>query len=593
MDNSDTVPAGAPAAPLARTRLALLPWRLVLYAVAALLLAQAVPLSWGVVVLVLLALAELVEWRAAQPLLARQATDSAAERRYVHLHLATAGAGAFAITLVWLAVGPPAAMALLAAAFASGVLTAYHLPTTGLLRQAVYGVSALIPALGDALLADGGPVSPFMALPLPVLLGTGGALLIARAAGRIGHAAREHEAHLASARAAAEERARAESRLVATISHELRTPLNGILGMVQTLLRTDLSPEQRHQVEVIAESGRTLNTLLNDLLDFARLEAGRLAISPVEEDLFRSIEHIRQLYAPMAREKGVTLDVKMAPGVPSRLVFDAVRVRQCLANLVANALKFTSEGSVTVTVSAEPAGREPDGRARYRVIITVSDTGIGIPPDKLPRLFQPFSQVDGSIERRYGGTGLGLAITRQLAVAMGGTVEVESTPGKGSTFCFSFVAPAVGTAEEPRGEAVRLAGRRVLVADDVETNRMVMRLFLQAQGMETVEATDGEEALQKLAGACFDAALIDLNMPGVSGADIARRIRCSEVGQPDLPLVAVTADSATGEVDLGPEGFDSVVQKPIDPRELQAALRRALRCRHGAEPGPSDKPSHP
>lgn len=253
-------------------------------------------------------------------------------------------------------------------------------------------------------------------------------------------------------------------------------------------------------------------------------------------------------------------------------------LRQCLANLVSNAMKFTEEGSVTVSVSATPAEPGPDGTDRWQVICEFADTGVGIGRDEQRGLFAPYAQADESIARRYGGTGLGLSITRSLADAMGGDVSVESAPGQGSTFRFRFLADAgAGTGREPGDEtAVRaLAARRVLVADDTQTNRMVIRLFLEPLGIETVEAEDGATALSALKRGGYDAALLDLDMPGMDGAELAARIRRGEAGQAELPLVAISGSAEP----RAPEGFDGYLAKPIDPGALRAALEAALAAR--------------
>ena len=272
------------------------------------------------------------------------------------------------------------------------------------------------------------------------------------------------------------------------------------------------------------------------------------------------------------------------PELPERLVFDAVRVRQCLSNLVSNAVKFTRSGSVRVTISCETCEPDPDRLPCYIITAVVEDTGIGISADRQTHLFQPYSQADGSISRRFGGTGLGLSITRQLAESMGGTVTLESTPGEGSVFRLTFAA---GNAVAAHGDQPHtavpsgLAEQRILIADDIETNRAVMRLFLQPLGVQVVEVADGTAALEALAGSKFDAALLDISMPGMGGTEIAARIRRGEGGRRDIPLLAVTADSVASSIDTSADGFDGVVIKPIDPRLLQNQLTGAILRRAG------------
>ena len=278
------------------------------------------------------------------------------------------------------------------------------------------------------------------------------------------------------------------------------------------------------------------------------------------------------------------------PEIPERLVFDPVRVRQCLSNLISNAIKFTESGSVRVAVTCEPRGLGPDGVPRYLITVIVADTGIGVPAGGLAQLFQPFSQADESIARRFGGIGLGLNITRQLAESMGGSITLESTSDEGSVFRLTFAADGTGDTGhvQPSDEAPPvLIDRRVLVVDDVESNRMVMRLFLRTLGVEVVEVADGLAALEALTQSRFDAAFLDLNMPGMGGAEIASRVRRGEAGRRGLPLLAFSADSAILGVETGAEGFDATIVKPVDLRQLQHTLTDAIRRRaQGHPPSP-------
>ncbi|HSF96097.1 MAG TPA: ATP-binding protein, partial [Thermohalobaculum sp.] len=412
-------------------------------------------------------------------------------------------------------------------------------------------------------------------------------LLLSYRSGRSYREGLKREADLARARDAAQKADRGKGTFLATVSHELRTPLNGMLGMTQTLLQSDLNPEQKAQVEVIAESGKALNALLTDILDFSKLEAGKLSIQPAEDNLRSIIDGLLRLYAPTAENKGLTLSATVLPTVPERLVFDAVRIRQCLSNLLSNAVKFTEAGGVHLQVRSEPAPGAPDGQERSLITVTVKDTGIGIAPDRQPFLFQPFSQADTSISRRFGGTGLGLSITRQLAESMGGTVSLHSIPGEGTEFQLSFLAtmaqiPASGA--KGRIAANDMSGHRVLVVDDVESNRMVMRLFLQPLGIEVIEAANAEAAFEALEHDNFDAVFLDLHLPGISGTEIARQLRREDSPHRDLPLIAVTADSSAPIDFMGPGGFDALIRKPVDHRDLQSTLFAATRGR-GPRPG--------
>jgi signal transduction histidine kinase len=334
-----------------------------------------------------------------------------------------------------------------------------------MLRQALFMGTAVGLALRDVMLAGDMSFQTLSAGLLPVLLLTAVVLPISRTRARTYRARLRHMRQLAEARDAAERDLAAKSSFIATVSHELRTPLNGVLGMAQTLLNTELTPGQRQQAEVISEAGRSLNTLLNDILDYSRLEAGKLAIKPSEEDPRLTAEHIARLYGVLAADKGIELRVTVEPEVPGRLMFDAVRVRQCLSNLVSNAIKFTASGSVRVTISSEACEPDEAGRPRYLVTVIVADTGTGIAADHQVHLFQPFSQGDASISRRYGGSGLGLSITRQLAESMGGAVMLESTPGTGSVFRLTFTAGGVAAAHGDQlgaDAASELAEQRVL-----------------------------------------------------------------------------------------------------------------------------------
>lgn len=583
---------------LARARIDGLVRRVTSYSFGAAIGVAFVPVLWAVLCLGLIAVAEFAEHRAARALLAADApgTGAAESRRASALaaaHIATASAVALALATIWVFTGPAAKvlpLSLLAIAVLYVTRAGYQVYGLMMLRQALYMGTAVAMTLRDLVLADSVTLQALGAGLLPVVLLAVVVLSISHTCARAyrGQLRRKHQ--LAEARDAAERDIAAKSSFIATISHELRTPLNGVLGMAQTLLSTALTPGQRQQVEVISESGRTLNTLLNDILDYAKLEAGKLAIEPKQEDPRLTAEHIARLYSVLAADKGIELQVTVEPEVPGRLVFDAVRVRQCLSNLVSNAIKFTGTGSVRVTISSEPREQDPAGLPRYLITAVVADTGIGIPADRHAHLFQPFSQADGSIARRYGGTGLGLSITRQLAESMGGSVTLESTPGEGSVFRLTFTAGGVAA---PRGDQSdadapsSLAEQRVLIADDIETNRVVMRLFLQPLGVRVVEVADGTAALCALAGGEFDAALLDINMPGMGGAEIAARIRRGEGGRADIPLLAVTADSAASGIDTGRDGFDGIVTKPIDPRQLQSTLIGAILRRARQRPARS------
>jgi hypothetical protein len=380
----------------------------------------------------------------------------------------------------------------------------------------------------------------------------------------------------------AEQATRLKSEFLANMSHEIRTPLNGVLGMAQVLAHGQLTPAQSDQVSVILDSGNTLMVLLNDILDLSKIEAGRMEVSAVAGDLRHKLSGLFKLHESRAQEKGVSVQMFVHPSVPSRLVFDPVRVRQCVGNLVSNAIKFTSHGEVMVVVTSEP-----DEFGQHTVTIHVSDTGCGIAADKIERVFESFAQEDGSTTRRFGGTGLGLSITRKLARMMGGDVSAVSQPGKGSVFTLTFKAgtsaPVVldfGARLLPapsQKTRVGLTDCRALVVDDNAINRRVARSFLEIHGLLIAEAGDGNEALDILSREKFDIVLMDIHMPGLDGAEAFKRLRTT--GNPNrlTPVIALTADSMHGDREkFLAKGFDGYVSKPIDERSLVTAITQTL-----------------
>ncbi|HVY87676.1 MAG TPA: ATP-binding protein [Hyphomonadaceae bacterium] len=401
------------------------------------------------------------------------------------------------------------------------------------------------------------------------------------------HQQKQQELALVEAKLQAEAATVAKSNFLASMSHEIRTPLNGILGMAQVLSSDTLTDTQKERVNVISESGQTLMALLNDVLDISKIEAGKLEITRVTGDLKLTVERVRQLFQTRAEERDLAVTLEVSDSLPRRLCYDPVRVRQCVGNLVSNAIKFTEHGRIGVRIGAEPAGEDS-----WRVRISVSDTGIGMDNETMARLFGAFTQADASISRRFGGTGLGLAITRQLARLMGGDVTVESRLGEGSVFHFTFAAKVgaaeanVEEAEEKAGAAKpapalrNVMGARVLLVDDNAVNRQVVKLFMTQLSPSIVEAVNGEEALARLSEQEFDIVLLDVHMPVMDGKEAIKRIRASNQSWRDIPVIALTADAMSGDKEryLG-MGMSDYISKPIDGRELAAKYVALLQGR--------------
>ena len=373
----------------------------------------------------------------------------------------------------------------------------------------------------------------------------------------------------------------AKSSFLANMSHEIRTPMNGILGMAQVLMLQDSSPEERlDYARTIYSSGQNLLTLLNDILDLSKVEAGRLKLEPVDFSPAGLLADTLQLFAEQARQKGLGLRHSVAIDPAREYRADVTRLRQVLANLLSNAIKFTERGSVHLTLEQEP---ESEGG---RLCFNVSDTGIGIPADKLDLIFDDFTQADASTTRRYGGTGLGLAIVRKLVEAMGGEVGVESRPGEGSRFWFKVPASPTPSAEAsaPAARLPRLAGT-VLVAEDNPASRTSIRTLLSGLGVKATLVEDGVQAVNALRARAFDVVLMDLRMPRLDGLEACRQIQAERAsrGLGPLPILALSDNAPeTDRQQAQAAGMVDLLVKPVSARYLGQALAPYL---------PVEKPS--
>jgi signal transduction histidine kinase/CheY-like chemotaxis protein len=374
----------------------------------------------------------------------------------------------------------------------------------------------------------------------------------------------------------------AKSQFVANMSHEIRTPMNGLLGMAELLLQDELTAAQRERVQVLLSSGRGLLGIINDILDFSKIEAGQLELESIRFDLRALVGRTSQLHAAATRQKSVQLEVVVDATAPKQVRGDPLRLWQVLNNLLSNASKFTERGRIALRVqrSSTPANADPDvAWLRFEV----EDSGIGMTPQQVAELFQPFKQADASTTRRFGGSGLGLAICKHLVEAMGGTIGVHARPAVGSTFWFELPLraelgdDALATLEpQPAPAQARpLRGRKLLLVEDNAVNLIVASSMLHASGAEVTTAGDGAEALRKLREDSFDAVVMDCQMPEMDGFEAVRRWRAEESagGRKRLPVIALTANAMLSDRERClAEGFDEHLGKPFRREELEAVL---------------------
>jgi len=381
---------------------------------------------------------------------------------------------------------------------------------------------------------------------------------------------------LRDAKTKAEAANKAKSGFLATMSHEIRTPMNGVLGMLQVVRGSTLTAEQRGQLDVAYSSADALMRLLNDILDFSKIESGKLEFEKIRFSPATCVREVIALMRPAAVEKQLQIWLTLAPEMPGWVEGDPVRVKQVLLNLVGNAIKFTQQGRVEVTVILLNS-KKSQARLRF----SVSDTGIGMVPEVRQRLFQVFSQADSSMTRRFGGSGLGLAISQKLVNCMGSEIGVESTPGRGSVFTFdlelSVASAPVEVTHSPFGDTTMPLQGRVLVVEDDRVNQMVIKLMIKKMGLTCEIVADGVTAVERAFQEKWNLVLMDVQMPGIDGLEATRRIRSQPNGK-SLAIIALTANAMPEDrAACIAAGMNSFLAKPVKEAELRASVEQWLR----------------